>query len=89
MESDMPLYLSLHALGCLPKPAFATLCRTIFASGAAARRIWAGQVAEKMLVEFDAPNADVAAVWLRERALTPLWVMRVDYESRDGTVLEL
>jgi hypothetical protein len=85
----MPRYLSLHALGCLPKPAFAALCRKVFAASSAVRRISAGQVAEKMLVEFDAPNAEAAGSWLRERALTPVWVMRLDYESNDGTVLEL
>jgi hypothetical protein len=83
-------YLSLHALGCLPKPAFAALCRSLFASGGAAtRRILAGQVAEQLLVEFDAPDAGSAAAWLRERRLTPLWVMRVDYESSDGALVEL
>lgn len=86
----MARYLSLHALGCLPKPALAALCRSVFESGAgSARRILAGQIAEQLLVEFDAPDADSAASWLRERKLIPLWVMRVDYESRDGTVLEL
>jgi hypothetical protein len=86
----MPRYLSLHALGCLPKPAFAALCRSVFDSGAgSARRILAGQIAEQMLVEFDAPDADSAATWLRDRKLTPLWVMRVDYESSDGSLREL
>ncbi len=86
----MPRYLSLHALGCLPKSAFSSLCRSMFApSGAAVRRICAGQVAEKMLVEFDAPDGDAALAWLRKNKLTPLWVMRIDYESSDGTVLEL
>jgi hypothetical protein len=81
-------YLSLHALGCLPKPAFAALCRSVFAAGGA-RRILAGQVAEQLLVEFDAADANAAAAWLRERKLTPLWVMRVDYCSVDGEVTEL
>ena len=86
----MARYLSLHALGCLPKPAFAALCRSVFDSGAgSARRILAGQIAEQLLVEFDAPDADSAAAWLRDRRLTPLWVMRVDYESSDGSVTEL
>ena len=84
----MARYLSLHALGCLPKPALATLCRSVFAAGGA-RRILAGQVAEKLLVEFDAADANAAAAWLRERKLTPVWVMRVDYESCGGEVTEL
>ncbi len=84
----MARYLSLHALGCLPKPAFVALCRSVFGAGGA-RRILAGQIAEKLLVEFDAADADAAASWLRERKLTPLWVMRVDYESENGEVREL
>jgi len=85
----MARYLSMHVLGCLPKPALAVLCQNLFASRAAAvtvRRILAGQIAEKLLVEFDAPDAEAAATWLRERKLTPQWVMRVDYESDDGNV---
>ena len=86
----MARYLSLHVLACLPKPAFAALCQNLFASrGAAVRRILAGQVAEKLLVEFDAADAEAAATWLRERKLTPQWVVRVDYESDDGSVREI
>jgi hypothetical protein len=86
----MARYLSLHALGCLPKPALASLCRSVFESERAiVRRIVAGQVAEKLLVEFEASDAEAAATWLRERRLTPLWVMRVDYESDDGELREL
>ena len=85
----MARYLSLHALGCLPKPAFAALCRALFASPGGAHRILAGQIGEKLLVEFDAADADAAADWLRTRKLAPLWVMRVDYESDDGEVREL
>jgi hypothetical protein len=87
----MARYLSLHALGCLPKPALATLCRSVFSAGgtATARRILAGQIAEKLLVEFEAANADAAEAWLRERKLTPLWLMRVDYECDDGNVKDL
>jgi hypothetical protein len=85
----MARYLSLHALGCLPKPAFAALCRSVFASGDGALRIIAGQIGEKMLVEFEAPDADAAAAWLRARKLTPSWVIRLDYESTNGEVREL
>lgn len=86
----MPRYLSLHALGCLPKPGFAALRRSLFEPGGrVVRRVVAGQVAERLLVEFDAPDAEAATVWLRERILTPLCVMRVDYESIDGAVRDL
>ena len=85
----MARYVSLHVLGCLPKPALAVLCQNLFASRATVRRILAGQIAEKLLVEFDADDAEAAAAWLRERKLTPQWVMRVDYESDDGSVREI
>jgi hypothetical protein len=58
-------------------------------SGTTVRRILAGQIAEKLLVEFDAVDAEAAAAWLRERKLNPQWVMRVDYESDDGTVRDV
>lgn len=86
----MPRYISLHTLGCLPKPAFAALCKTLFASeGARVMRIAAGQIAEKMLVEFEAIDHDAAQAWLRATRLNPAWLMRLDYESTDGSLHEL
>lgn len=85
----MARYLSLHALGCLPKPAFARLCGEIFGSDDGACRIVAGQIGEKLLVEFDARDAEEAASWLKSHKLTPLWTIRLDYESTDGEVREL
>ncbi len=85
----MPRYVSLHALSCLPKPAFASLCARIFSGSPAVIRIIAGQVGEKMLVEFDAPDAPSAEAWLRANKLPPLWVLRLDYESTDGRVADL
>ncbi len=85
----MARYLSLHALACLPKPAFTALCASLFANSGHVRRILAGQVAEKMLVEFDAPDSEAANAWLKAAKLTPIWTMRIDYESDDGSVREL
>ncbi len=85
----MARYLSLHALGCLPKQAFAALCRNLFTPAARTRRVIAGQIAEKLLVEFDADDAQAASSWLHEHRLAPLWIMRIDYESVDGDVREL
>jgi len=85
----MARYLSSHALGCLPKPAFAKLCRTIFAAGDGVLRIVAGQIGERLLVEFEAQDGEAAAAWLRAHKLAPSWVLRVDYESTDGEVREL
>lgn len=85
----MPRYLSLHALGCLPKVVFASLCRRLFSEEPPARRVVAGQVGEKMLVEFDADDASAATAWLAARKLTPMWVLRIDYESTDGSVVDL
>ena len=86
----MPRYISLHALGCLPKPAFVALCKKTFADqGARVLRICAGQIAGKMLVEFEAESQEVALGWLTSGKLTPLWLMRVDYQSQDGSVEDL
>lgn len=85
----MPRYVSLHALGCLPKPALASLCASVFSAGAAARRIVAGQVGEKLIVEFEAADLQGAQAWLRANKLVPLWVLRLDYESTDGRLVEL
>ena len=85
----MPRYLSLHALGCLPKPAFAALCRILFATADGARRVVAGQIGEKMLVEFDATDRAAADEWLRTHKLNAIWVVRLDYESTNGDIAEL
>ncbi|MBV8597167.1 MAG: hypothetical protein JOZ50_13085 [Candidatus Eremiobacteraeota bacterium] len=85
----MARYMSAHALGCLPKPAFAKLCRDIFAAHDGVVRIVAGQIGERLLVEFEARDGDAAAAWLRAHKLTPSWVLRLDYESTDGQLHEL
>lgn len=85
----MPRYVSLHALGCLPKPAFASLCAKLFAAQPPARRVIAGQIGEKMLLEFDAVDERAASAWLATNRLQPLWLLRLDLESADGTVHEL
>jgi len=85
----MPRYVSLHALGCLPKPAFASLCAKLFSAAPPARRVIAGQIGEKMLVEFEAPDEPAARAWLAENRLQPLWLLRVDLESTGGAVCEL
>lgn len=86
----MPRYISLHTLGCLPKPAFAALCKTLFATlGARVKRICAGQVAEKMLLEFEADDREAAQSWLASNRLVAAWLMRVDYESYDGNLQEM
>ncbi|MBC5806602.1 MAG: hypothetical protein GIW96_10365 [Candidatus Eremiobacteraeota bacterium] len=90
MDDRMPRYISLHGLGCLPKPAFVALCKKTFAdTGARVLRVSAGQIAGKMLIEFEAESQDAARGWLAGAKLAPLWLMRVDYESRDGTVEDL
>jgi hypothetical protein len=86
----MPRYISLHTLGCLPKPAFASLCKALFASsGAHVIRVCAGQIAEKMLVEFEAESQESAIAWLRSVRLTAAWLMRVDYDCGPGGLHEL
>lgn len=88
----MPRYLSLHTLGCLPKPAFGALCKTLFAAaeaGVRVRRIVAGQIGEKMLIEFDAASAEAAQTWLAANKLKAQWLLRIDYESDDGTLHEM
>ncbi|MDQ6780466.1 MAG: hypothetical protein M3Z37_04845 [Candidatus Eremiobacteraeota bacterium] len=83
----MARYISLHTLGCLPKPAFVTLCTKLFASsGVRVCRIVAGQIGEKMLIEFDASSAESAQAWLAANKLIPQWLLRIDYESADGAV---
>ena len=85
----MARYISLHALGCLPKVVFASLCRRLFSAEPPARRIVAGQIGEKMMVEFDAADATSAMAWLATHKLTPQWLLRLDYESTDGNVVDL
>jgi hypothetical protein len=85
----MPRYVSLHALGCLPKPAFASLCQKLFAAEPPVRRVIAGQIGEKLLVEFDAMDATAASAWLAKNRLQPLWLLRLELESTDGTVRDL
>jgi hypothetical protein len=72
----------------LPKPAFASLCAKLFASSQM-RRAVAGQIGEKLLVEFEAADATTAQAWLSENKLAPLWLLRIDFESTDGSLNEM
>ena len=86
----MPRYISSHTLGCLPKPAFAALCATLFRTeGARVQRIVAGQIGGIMLIEFEAVDQDAAAGWLATNKLRPTWLMRLDFESTAGSLRDL
>ena len=84
----MPRYLSQHTLACLTRQGAGELSRRLFAAQPiAARRVVVNMQEGKMLVEFDAPTREDLERHLAGEKLHFDWLLRVEYESTDGSLL--
>jgi hypothetical protein len=48
------------------------------------RRVQVNMIEGKMLVEFDAPDREALEKWMRDEGFHYDWVLRVEFEARDG-----
>ncbi|HEV2205488.1 MAG TPA: hypothetical protein VGR36_03045 [Candidatus Acidoferrales bacterium] len=84
----MPRYLSQHTLACLTRQGAAELSRRLFATQTVtARRVLVNMQEGKMLVEFDAPAREDLERHLAAEKLHFDWLLRIEYESADGSLL--
>ncbi len=81
----MPRYISSHSLACLTRQGAQHLAeRFSSARGIQAIRIQVNMLEGKMLVEFESPERKVLEDWLAAEGFHFDWLMRVEFEWRDG-----
>jgi len=81
----MARYLTQHTLACLTRQGAEQLAaRMASARGVTARRVLVNMVEGKMLVEFEAADRETLESWLKAEGFHNDWILRIEYESRDG-----
>ena len=83
----MPRYISQHTLACLTRQGAEELTRRVQAAKeVTARRVVVNMQEGKMLVEFDSPGRDQMEKWLAAEKFHFDWLLRIEYETVDGTL---
>lgn len=83
----MPRYISQHTLACLTRQGACELARRLRAARpVTALRVLVNMQEGKMLVEFDASSREELEKYLAEEKFHFDWVLRVELESKDGTL---
>lgn len=81
----MPRYLSQHTIACLTRQGAEELsARLLAAKAVQARRVLLALQDGKLVVEFDAASREELEKWLAAEKFHFDWLLRVEYESRDG-----
>jgi hypothetical protein len=81
----MPRYLSQHSLACLTRQGAETLAQRMQGGGpASAERVLVNMVEGKMFAEFRSDSRETLEAWLRTEGMHFDWIVRIEWESRDG-----
>jgi hypothetical protein len=81
----MPRYLSQHSLACLTRQGAEALARRMHAGGSThAGRVLVNMVEGKMIAEFEAESREALESWLSAEKVHYDWIMRIEWELRDG-----
>jgi hypothetical protein len=84
----MPRYISLHTLACLTRQgADQLVARLAAADSVKARSVQVNMIEGKMLVEFEAPDRETLEKWFRDERFHYDWILRVEFEARDGKLV--
>ncbi len=84
----MPRYISQHTLACLTRQGAEELAvRLHRPAPVSARRVLVNLHEGKMLVEFDAASREALEKWLVDEGLHFDWLLRVELESSDGSLV--
>jgi hypothetical protein len=81
----MPRYLTFHTLACLTRQGAAQIIDHF--RQAPGLRVLCAQVnlqEGKMLVEWEAPDREALERWLDAEKMHRDWLLRVEYEAREG-----
>jgi hypothetical protein len=85
----MPLYFSAHTTACLTKQDLRALMEQLLrASEVQVRRMVASQLGGRMLMEAEAPDQKSLEAFFEARRVNVEWVMRIDLDAKEGTVVE-
>jgi len=85
----MPLYIAAHTTACLTKQALRQLMLTLMKDKEVTiRRCLASQIGGRMLTEVEAPDQATVEKFYQSHYVNCEWVMRIDLDTREGTVTE-
>ena len=81
----MPRYLTFHTLACLTRQGAAQLLDRFRQSPSISMRRTVVNLQDgKMLVEWEAPDRDSLERWLDAEKMLRDWLLRIEYEAREG-----
>ncbi len=85
----MPLYFSAHTTACLTKQSLREVMLGLLAAQEVkVRSVVASQIAGRMLIEVEATNQPSLENFLRGHNLNWEWIMRIDLEGGDQSIIE-
>ena len=85
----MPLFFSSHTTACLTKQALRVLMTDLLeAKDVRVRRSVASQIGGRMLVEAEATDQKTLEKFFESRNINCEWVMRIDLDAQENTVIE-
>jgi hypothetical protein len=86
----MPLYLTQHTLACLTRQGAEALMRRMQAGQEAkAERVMVNMLEGKMFAEFRADSREALEVWLKTQGMHFDWLVRIEWESREGQLIQV
>jgi len=81
----MAKYITMHTLACLTRQGAEELARRMMAATeVTARRVAVNMLEGKMLAEFEAASREALEAWLGREGMHFDFVLRIEYEARDG-----
>ena len=81
----MPLYLSQHTLACLTRQGAEALIQRMQAGGnARAERVLVNMLEGKLFAEFRADSREVLEAWFKTEGMHFDWLVRIEWETREG-----
>ena len=81
----MALYLTQHTLACLTRQGAEVLVQRMQTGDSArAERVLVNMLEGKMFAEFRADSRDVLETWFKAEGIHFDWLVRIEWESREG-----
>ncbi|MGD1157600.1 MAG: hypothetical protein ABSA41_17485 [Terriglobia bacterium] len=85
----MARYFSAHTTACLTKQALRELMQNLMnGKEVKVRRCVSSQIGGRMLTEVEAPDLPTLEKSFQALHVDCEWIMRIDLDAKDGTVIE-